>query len=423
MRYFIEEIVRRFLNLESGWGRTVKELTISPGTMLRRYFDGHRKEYANPLSYLIVNTLVALILMEWTDFQQNMTDMFSTADAQSPGQLRLQQDMMDLLLKNQNFIYITILVPFALSMRLFMRKAGYNLAEILVFALYSIGHTALANLVLVPVFYFFDLPIVVYSVIGISLGFIYYSYVAIQLFGGRFLTIVKTVTAYLIGFVFYMIVILIATILYLTTVGKVHLRSGSWNPVTAVELNATEQLKKLLEEGEDPNYVQQLTPLHVAAANGKAELVDILIEHGANVNARNHAGVVPMYTALLNMHEEIAWKLADAGTDPATVSDRGTSFLYVGIMDESPKLIEWALEGGVDVNAYRKDARLSTALMAAVDKGDIVLVERLLKAGADPSLENNEGQTAAELAKSEEIRILLATYEEAAEVVVEENPD
>ncbi len=411
MRYFTEEIVRRFLNLESGWGRTVKELTVSPGTMLRRYFEGHRKEYANPLSYLVVNTLVALILMELTDFQQNMTDMFSTADAQSPGQLMLQQDMMDLLLKNQNFIYVTILAPFALSMRLFMRKTGYNLAEILVFALYSIGHTALVNVILVPIFYFFDLPIFVYSAIGLGLGFVYYSYVAIQLFGGRWLTIVKTVTAYLVGFVFYMIVVLIATILYLTTAGKVHLRSGGWNPVIAAELNATEQLQKLLEEGEDPNYLQQLTPLHIAAANGNAELVDILIEHGGNVNARNHVGVVPMYTALLNLHEEIAWKLADAGTDPTTLSDRGTSFLYTGIMDESPKLIDWAIEGGVDVNAYRDDARLSTALMAAVDKGDAALGERLLELGADSSVGNNEGQTAADLTKSEEIKALIAAYE------------
>lgn len=416
MRFFVEEVVRRFLNLETGWGRTVKELTLSPGNMLRRYFNGERKDYANPLSYLVVNTLVAFVLMELTDFQQNMVEMLSTAEAQSPGQLRLQQEMMDLLLKNQNFIYFAILVPFALSMRLFMRKAGYNLAEVLVFALYSVGHTALLNVFLVPVFYFFELPILLYSALGLIAGFVYYSYVSIQLFGGRFLTIIKTVSAYLIGFLFYMLLVFVITISYLLTIGQVHLRSVGWNPVNATELEAGEQLEKLLEEGEDPNYVQIVTPLHVAARNGNDELIDLLIERGADVNMRDHLGVVPMYTALLNMHQDIAWKLAEAGTDPATLSDRGTSFLYVGIRDESPELIDWALEGGVDVNAYRKDARLATALMAAVDKGNLELVDRLLKLGADPTLENNEGQTAAELTKVEDILSLLAAYGEAKTV-------
>lgn len=411
MRHFAEEIVRRFLNLESGWGRTVKELTISPGVMLRRYFDGERRDYANPLSYLVVNTLVAFVLMELTDFQQLMVSNLSTVDARTPGQLRLQQDMLDLLLKNQNFIYFAILIPFALSMRLFMRKTGYNLAEVLVFALYSIGHTALVNVVLVPVFYFLDMPILVYSAIGLGIGFFYYSYAAIQLFGGRFLTVLKTVFAYLIGFIFYMLVVVVVTVVYLTTVGQVHLRSGGWTPVNATELDAPEKLSQLLEEGEDPNYIEQVTPLHIAAKNGRVEFIDILVEHGADVNVRDHLGIVPMYLALQNMHDDVAWKLAEAGTDPTTLTDRGSSFLYVGVRDESPKLIDWALAGGVDVNAYRKDSRLATALMAAVGKGDAGLVERLLKAGADPSIKNNEELTAADLTESEEIKALLATYE------------
>jgi ankyrin repeat protein len=56
-------------------------------------------------------------------------------------------------------------------------------------------------------------------------------------------------------------------------------------------------------------------PLHHAARNGDTEIVRLLIEHGADVNANGNV----LYCAGAHGHVETALLLLDAGTDPAHV--------------------------------------------------------------------------------------------------------
>jgi ankyrin repeat protein len=53
--------------------------------------------------------------------------------------------------------------------------------------------------------------------------------------------------------------------------------------------------ERLLRGGADPNLVHSRygTPLHAATGAGDVELLQVLIEHGADVNARNAQGQTP----------------------------------------------------------------------------------------------------------------------------------
>jgi ankyrin repeat protein len=44
------------------------------------------------------------------------------------------------------------------------------------------------------------------------------------------------------------------------------------------------------------------TPLHLAANKGHIEVVKLLIEHGAYVNAKNNNGWAPLHEAAYNGH-------------------------------------------------------------------------------------------------------------------------
>ena len=57
------------------------------------------------------------------------------------------------------------------------------------------------------------------------------------------------------------------------------------------------------------------TPLHAAAAGKHADLVKLLIEHGANANARQHGGWAPLHSAAQNGDLESAHALINAGAD------------------------------------------------------------------------------------------------------------
>ena len=56
----------------------------------------------------------------------------------------------------------------------------------------------------------------------------------------------------------------------------------------------------LLENGADVNAkdINKDTPLHLAAFRGSKEVVDLLLAHGADVNARNEMGQTPLSLAL-----------------------------------------------------------------------------------------------------------------------------
>jgi uncharacterized protein len=72
-----------------------------------------------------------------------------------------------------------------------------------------------------------------------------------------------------------------------------------------------EIVQMLLEAGADPNARQErgFVPLHDAAANGNAALVELLLKHGARTNADADDGKTPADMAAERGHKEIAEKL------------------------------------------------------------------------------------------------------------------
>jgi len=54
-----------------------------------------------------------------------------------------------------------------------------------------------------------------------------------------------------------------------------------------------------------PVNAEGQTPLHIAAMNGDTERARLLIEGGANVNAKNAAGITPMRCAAIGGHAEM----------------------------------------------------------------------------------------------------------------------
>jgi ankyrin repeat protein len=65
------------------------------------------------------------------------------------------------------------------------------------------------------------------------------------------------------------------------------------------------------------------TPLMTAAEKGRIATVDLLLAHGANVNARSRSGWTALHHAAWSNHQAIARKLLDAGADPLARDNSG----------------------------------------------------------------------------------------------------
>jgi hypothetical protein len=77
---------------------------------------------------------------------------------------------------------------------------------------------------------------------------------------------------------------------------------GSWSPLmVAVAHRKVEIVKILLENGSDPNSCDEnlFTPLMLTSYTNDAEIAELLIQHGADVNFKNESGFSALFFCAL----------------------------------------------------------------------------------------------------------------------------
>jgi len=90
--------------------------------------------------------------------------------------------------------------------------------------------------------------------------------------------------------------------------------------------------------------------------------------------------------------------LLAAGVNPNATNDYSTPLTSAAYRENADLVALLLAQPGIQVNATDVDGY--TALMWAAEHASTSIVEMLLKAGANPNLENRRGQTAAALAEA-----------------------
>ena len=155
-----------------------------------------------------------------------------------------------------------------------------------------------------------------------------------------------------------------------------------------------EAVKKYIEDGADVNAKNSdgYTALYLASSNGRTEIVAMLLDAGANVNARtntNYWGSTALIRASENKHTEIVSMLLDNGADVNATDDDGDTALMRVINcneeDDRPwnhvendiiEIVEMLLENGADVNVENKNRK--TALKIAEETGCTKIIQKLI---------------------------------------------
>ncbi|CAF1165302.1 unnamed protein product [Adineta ricciae] len=207
-------------------------------------------------------------------------------------------------------------------------------------------------------------------------------------------------------------------------------------------------IKLFIEHGADPNQTESehhLTPIHVlcdAEYHGqslrqkdRAELIRLLVKHGAQVNHLDRSSMAPIHKAVIHDRPECVEALMDSRADPNVAfmgdtplsiaarhnrkrivqillshketnvnhrNDQGGTALHfasAGIVD-SPECVEVLLQHGAKINAH--DLKNNTAAMVACFFNKPRILTTLLRHGADPTPRNNEGKDAYDVAVEKE---------------------
>ncbi len=151
--------------------------------------------------------------------------------------------------------------------------------------------------------------------------------------------------------------------------------------IEAIEQNSRERVLCLLDSAKygdlaaDVNAKQHddMTPLHAAASEGRAELVELLLRHGAHI-------------------------------DPVNTSLRTP--LHVGCNRGSKNVIELLVDAGANINAQEKDGNTPTHILSSC--GWIEALTWFITRGPDLAIKNIYGESAVEVAANLEVRQVLA---------------
>jgi ankyrin repeat protein len=172
----------------------------------------------------------------------------------------------------------------------------------------------------------------------------------------------------------------------------------------------------LLDAGASAYFAE--SQLNLAASTGCVALVELFLERGADVNARDAwegRYFTPLHVAAEEGHEAVARRLLDAGADTRSRSQHDDTPLHRAAWRGRVATVRLLLDRGAEVNA--RSHLNDTALHLAAGQGHVAVVQVLLEAGA--SVNVAPGHTSAlHLAVTgghvEVVRLLVAAGAEAA---------
>jgi ankyrin repeat protein len=145
------------------------------------------------------------------------------------------------------------------------------------------------------------------------------------------------------------------------------------------------------------------TALIEAAGKGRKKAVELLIQEGANLNARDRLGDTALMNAALKGHIEIVELLISKGADVKLADNWGNTALIDSAKyarDSTCDIIALLVDNDADVNAKNKLGL--TALIFAAQGGQIENIGCLIAAGADVNAKSKSGETALKFAETSE---------------------
>jgi ankyrin repeat protein len=159
--------------------------------------------------------------------------------------------------------------------------------------------------------------------------------------------------------------------------------------IRANDLKALQQMSQ--RGGTEVRDALHWTPLHYAALYGSPEAVRIVLEAGADPNARNRSEVTPLMFGAYSF--EKTRLIVGKGGDVNAKANDGTTPLWVAAGAQgNERTIRYLLEKGANAKEIRSSG--ADDLMRAAAHEDAGVIRLLLEKGLDPRRATKDGDTA-----------------------------
>lgn len=132
----------RIYGFDGMFPRTLRDLTVRPGTVALQYIQGNRVKYVAPVGYFFLALTMYLVIMELLSIDlyelSKSNNPLDTATSENQEKFqRYFSDLMSRYMRIFSFLLIPITAAFAL---LFFRKQKLNILEHSILVFYISGH-------------------------------------------------------------------------------------------------------------------------------------------------------------------------------------------------------------------------------------------------------------------------------------------
>lgn len=174
----------------------------------------------------------------------------------------------------------------------------------------------------------------------------------------------------------------------------------------AASMNNITSIRILLKAGVNPNLKKDgvYTPLCTAIRDDRSDIVQLLLEHGADPNVP--ASEYPAFKCITHHRQHYLPALVAAGAK----LDSPKGILEKAVASNNPTAIQWLLERGVDPNDKCPKGR--TALTTAIEADNIEIVDLLLAHGANPNIRGQDWPVCMAVRYPEILKRILAVLQE-----------
>ncbi len=139
--------------------------------------------------------------------------------------------------------------------------------------------------------------------------------------------------------------------------------------------------------------------IHWAAINGTPELMQLLLDHGADIEAKDGQEFTPLLRVAKIGRPSIAQLLLEKGASTSAKQQNGLTALNEAASSGNFEIVQYLIEYRADIEA--RDDKGFTPLIRAAKNGHILMTKLLLDKGANTEAKQQDGSTALNQAASE----------------------
>ena len=144
-----------------------------------------------------------------------------------------------------------------------------------------------------------------------------------------------------------------------------------------------------LQNVHSKDFTGDVTPLQLASRNGHVEVVCFLLEHGADVTARDKSGLTALHYASENGHKEVIRILVKHGADVRAQNEKGDTPLHNASVNGRVEVACILIELGAVVSAQNKNGSSPLHEAARTQQAEVACA--LIERGADATVRDFGG--------------------------------